>query len=180
MSTASAGERRLLAQDEYEPVMRSHYPALGGFARAELVHLARWLRERRNRVRDVVRARRRAHRARVPAAGAAPLAPDEGRGLSAKKQVFARALKRVNARLARLPAAEKRERSLAWMRGALERKGNAPVHHPQPGRTAGGGMQSLENTADMVQVEPGRVGEVSQAVRNAQARRDDARARAGA
>lgn len=51
MSIGSAGERRLLAKDEYEPVTRSHSPELRGLDRAELVQLARWLRERRNRAR---------------------------------------------------------------------------------------------------------------------------------
>jgi hypothetical protein len=179
MDIGVAAERRLLAEDEYEPVARSHYPALGGLAREELVQLARWLRERRNRTRDIVRERRRAHRGRVPPPGAAPEVPSERRGLPAKKQVFARALRRVNERIGRLLAAEARERNVARLRAALERRRDAPVHHPDPGRTAGQGMRPEENPTDMAQVEPGQIGQVSQAVRDAQARRDDAQARGG-
>ena len=45
MSASIADERRLLAADEYEPVVRSHYPALSGLNREELVDLVRWLRQ---------------------------------------------------------------------------------------------------------------------------------------
>ena len=51
MSTSIADERRLLANEEYEPVARSHYPALAGLKREELVELVRWLRERRGKFR---------------------------------------------------------------------------------------------------------------------------------
>ena len=51
MSTSIADERRLLAADEYEPVARSHYPALAGLEREELVELVRWLRDQRGKFR---------------------------------------------------------------------------------------------------------------------------------
>jgi len=41
MSTSIADERRLLANEEYEPVARSHYPALADLKREELVELVR-------------------------------------------------------------------------------------------------------------------------------------------
>ena len=37
MSTSIADERRLLAAEEYEPVARSHYPALAGLGRDEVL-----------------------------------------------------------------------------------------------------------------------------------------------
>lgn len=176
MGIGIAAERRLLAEDERESVARSHYPAVRDLAREELVQLVRWLRERRNRARDIVRERRRGHRDMVPPPGAALAVPNERRGLPAKKQVFAQALKRVNSRIKRLLAAEARERNTACLRDALERRRAAPVHHPESGWTAGRGMRPEENPTDRTQVEPGQIGQVSQAVRDAQARRDDARA----
>jgi hypothetical protein len=179
MGVEIAAERRLLSQEEYEPVARSHYPAVGELARDELVQLARWLRSRRNRARDIVRQRRRLRQGKATPRGATPELPSE-RGLSAKKQVFARALKRVNSRIELFRAEERRIRNVARLREALERKRNAPVHHPAPGWTAGEGMRPQENPANTVQVDPREVGRVSQFVRDAQARRDDARARSGA
>ena len=175
MGVEITAERRLLSEAEYGPVARSHYPAVRGLARDELVQLAHWLRSRRNRARDIVRERRRIRQGKAPPRGATPEPPSE-RGISAKKQVFARALKRVNDRIELFRAEERRTRNIARLREALERKRNAPVHHPAPGRTAGQGMRPQENPSETVQVDPREVGRVSQFVRNAQARRDAARA----
>ncbi len=103
MNIALASERRLLAQNEFEPVVRSHYPLIEDLSHQELVDLARWLRHRRNRSRDIVRDRRRVARGKATSRGTA-----SERGLSAKKQVFASALKRVNGRLERMRAATQR------------------------------------------------------------------------
>ncbi|MBX9698660.1 MAG: hypothetical protein K2X74_04445, partial [Acetobacteraceae bacterium] len=59
---AFAAERRLLAEDELEPIQRSHFPLLEGLDQAALLDLARWLRDRRDRARDLVRDRRRVGR----------------------------------------------------------------------------------------------------------------------
>lgn len=171
MGVEIAAERKLLTEDEYDPVARSHHPAVQGLARDELVELARWLRSRRARARDIVRERRRVRRGKAEPRGAAAEPPSE-RGLSAKKQVFARALRRVNGRIERLRAEEKRERAVANLREALERKRAAPVHHPSPGRTADEGMRPKDNQEPTVQADPREIGRVSQFVRDAQARRD--------
>ena len=88
-------ERRLLAEDELDPIRRSHYPALEEWTHSELVELARFLRARRDRARDLIRDLRRASRGK----GGVGEGPSSERGLAAKKQVYARALKRVNARI---------------------------------------------------------------------------------
>ncbi len=103
MSISLASERRLLAQDEFEPVLRSHYPLIEDLSPQELVALAKWLRDRRSRSRDIVRDRRRVARGKAQSRGTANETASE-RGLSAKKRVFASALKRVNSRLARMRA----------------------------------------------------------------------------
>ena len=171
MGVEIAAERKLLSEDEYGPVARSHHPAVQGLARDELVELARWLRSRRARMRDTVRERRRIRRGKAEPRGAAAEPPSE-RGLAAKKQVFARALRRVNGRIELLRAGEKRERAVANLREALERKRAAPVHHPGPGRTAGGGMRPKDSQEPTVRADPREIGRVSQFVRDAQARRD--------
>jgi hypothetical protein len=106
MGIPIAAERRLLSEDELEPVARSHYPELESLSRDQLIELARWLRSRRARARDLVRHHRRESRGKAESRNPAAGFPSE-RGLAAKKQVFAHSLRRVNARLNHLLADEK-------------------------------------------------------------------------
>jgi hypothetical protein len=69
----------------------------------ELVELARWLRSQRVRARDIIRDRRRVRRGKADPRSVTEETSSE-RGLAAKKQVFAHALKRVNTRLHQLSA----------------------------------------------------------------------------
>ena len=135
MSIAFATERRRLAEDELEPIRRSHFPLLQELPRGEAQGLARWLRARRGRARDLVREHRRSARGKAARAAAPPPLPDADRGLAAKKQVFAGALKRLNARLDALLAAERRDRNLARFREALARRGAETPAHPAAGPT---------------------------------------------
>ncbi len=172
MSTSIADERRLLTAGEYQPVARSHYPALLGVPRGELPELARWLREQRAKMRGMVEHRRRVRRGKADPRNATVETSSE-RGIAAKKQVFARALKRVNARLALLRAEERRAEIRGRLDAALERRRTARVHHPSSGRRAGKGMLPNENPKGADVLEPTTVGRVSQAVRRSQARRDN-------
>ena len=104
MSTSIADERRLLSADEYEPIARSHYPDLTSLPREELLELVRWLREQRRKFKGQIHHRIR--RGKAAAARDAAEKPASERGLAAKKQVFARALKRANAHLDRVLTAE--------------------------------------------------------------------------
>jgi hypothetical protein len=171
MSTSIADERRLLAADEYEPIARSHYPSLASLQREELLDLVRWLRDQRGRFKGQIR--RRVRRAKADVRNEATEKPASERGFAAKKQVFARALKRVNNQLDRVLAADKRAAMLAGMQAALERKRRAPRHHPSSGRRARGGVQPIENPKGDDIVQPSTIGSISQAGRVAQARRDN-------
>lgn len=171
MSVAYASERRLLAEEEIEPIQRSHFPLLEGLSREELLDLARWLRSRRARARDLLRDRRRVSRGKAEPRGAPP-APGGERGLAAKKQVFSRALKRVNARLGAVLAEERRARRLAALRAAVERRRGEAPQHPGAGRTPRRGPPSLPSRAPRPTIHGARIGSVSQAGRVAQARRD--------
>jgi hypothetical protein len=102
MSTSIADERRLLAGSEYDAVAKSHYPALLEVPREELVPLARWLRDQRSKHRGAVAHRRRVRGGKAEPRTAAEAEPAGERGHAAKKQVFSRALKRVNARIGAL------------------------------------------------------------------------------
>ncbi|MFO1146527.1 MAG: hypothetical protein U1E33_08295 [Rhodospirillales bacterium] len=130
MGASIASERRLLSEDEYKAVVRSHFPQLNGVPRDELIDLARWLRSQRNRVRDIIHQHRRVRRGKAETRGAGTDTPSE-RGIAAKKQIFSRALRRVNGRLDLHRAATKREQAVANLRRAVARKASRPVH---PGR----------------------------------------------
>jgi hypothetical protein len=108
MGIPIAAERRLLSEDELGPVARSHYPELESLSRDQLIDLARWLRSRRARARDIVRHRHRVRRGKADPRNPAAAEPPSERGLAAKKQVFSHSLRRVNARLHHLLADEKR------------------------------------------------------------------------
>jgi hypothetical protein len=171
MGVEFAAERRLLSEEEFAPVVTSHYPELAALSHEDLVGLARWLRGQHARARDIIRGRRRVHRGKADARGtAAETASD--RGLTEKKQVFARGLKRVNARLAVLRAEAKREAASAALREALARRKAAAPHHPSAGATPAAGASARPNAKRRGIITGGRVGSVSQAGRNAQAARD--------
>jgi hypothetical protein len=171
MSIALASERRLLAQDEFEPLVRSHYPLIEELSHQDLVDLAKWLRDRRGRSRDIVRHRRRVARGKAEPRGTANETASE-RGLSAKKRVFASALKRVNGRLARMRAAAQRAELEARLQAALGRKRAAIPHHPQSGANANTGIPARRSDRRRKVLQAARIGRVSQAVRDAQAVRD--------
>jgi hypothetical protein len=171
MGVAFVAERKLLADDEYDPIVRSHYPALEQIPQAELVDLARWLRSQRSKAKDILRHRRRVRRGKANPRNTAAETASE-RGIMAKKQVFARALKRVNARLGRLYDQERHAQIRAALDAALARKRDAPVDRPSGGRTAGAGMRPIPSRKGIRVVEPSAVGRVSQSVRDSQARRD--------
>lgn len=170
MGVAYATERGLLAEDEIGPIERSHFPQLEAESREGLGELARWLRDRRARARDIIHDRRRARRGKGEARGTDGAASE--RGLQAKKQVYARALKRVNARIEALAAERKRAERLAKLHAALDRVQSTPAPHPQGGATRARGMVPVPSRKARQTINPGRIGSTSQQGRDAQGRRD--------
>ncbi|MBD0275772.1 MAG: hypothetical protein ICV73_28075, partial [Acetobacteraceae bacterium] len=144
MGVPIAAERRMLTEAEFEAVARTHYPAICGSPKEELLDLARPLREYHGKARDIARHRRRERRGKAEPRGATP-APSEA-GLSMKKQVFASALKRVNREIGRLERVNRRPSLAESARRALEMKRAGRVrHHPSAGRTASLGMRPAPN-----------------------------------
>jgi hypothetical protein len=171
MGVAYSAERGLLAEDEVEPIERSHLPLLEAQPRAALLELARWLRARRARARDILYDRRRLRRGKGEPRGTAAEQASE-RGLAAKKQIYARALKRVNARIEALDDAARRAEALTRLRAALARVQGERAPHPGAGATARRGMRAAENRKHRPTIHPARIGSTSQAGKAAQARRD--------
>jgi hypothetical protein len=167
MGVEFSAERRLLAEDELDPVRLSHYPDLEALEHKELLDLARLLRERRDRARDLIKDLRRARRGK---GGSADGRTSE-RGLTAKKQVYARAAKRVNARIEQNLAEMKRQRALATMHAALGRLRAAEISRSGVG-VGHAGMPPRPNRKPRPIILGGRIGSVSQAGRVAQATRD--------
>jgi hypothetical protein len=131
----------------------------------------RWLRDQRGKFRGQIQHCHRVRRGKAEARNAAAEQASE-RGVAAKKQVFARALKRLNGRLDSVLASEKRAAMRAGMHAALERKRGAPVHHPSSGRRARIGATPIENPKGADIVQPSAIGSISQAGRVFRARRD--------
>ncbi|MCU0887531.1 MAG: hypothetical protein MUF65_04020 [Rubritepida sp.] len=171
MGVAYIAERGLLAEDELAMVERSHYPALEGLDLEATQELAKWLRARRARARDIIHDRTRARRGKGALRGAVS-DPGTAHNLADKKQVFARALKRVNARLDALTGEARRAHNAARLKQALARKQAAAASHPDAGASAARGMTPRSAPKRPGIVQGGRVGSVSQANKRRQAARD--------
>jgi len=174
MGVEFLAERGLLSEDEAAVVANSHYPALAGLDGPALRDLAKLLRNRRARARDILHNQRRAKRGKAKGdARDVPNEPGQGPGLPDKKQVFARALKRVNARIATLLAEAKRAEAVERMRAALARVQAQRADAPAAGVTASSGMVAKPRRAARPGiVQGGRVGSTSQANKRRQAKRD--------
>jgi hypothetical protein len=160
MGLALKSELGLLGEDEREPVARSHHPVLASLPGKDVLELARWLRARRDRARGLIRHTARVRRGKAEPRRAPP-EPHAERGLSAKKQVFSRALRRVNARLDTLAAEARRARALADLHVALRAGRGVVPHHPEPGWTAGRGTRPKAGGPHRrTRVDPRQVGSV--------------------
>lgn len=167
MATSIAAERRLLG-DDFALIANSHHPALAALPAADAVALARLLREHRDRLRGLVHANRRARRGKGEARATAGHDP----ALLRRKQVFAAALKRVNARIEALHGQARRAYHAAALKDALARRRATTAHHPDGGDSASAGMRPKTSGKRRTRMDPRSIGSISQANRNAQARRD--------
>jgi hypothetical protein len=173
MATATATEKRVLTATEFDRVEQSYAPALNALKRKELVSLVGWLRRQNAKWRGQER-RGVARGGRAAAAKIAAAGPVSRPGQAAKRKSFADALKRATARLDRLVAEEKRAAMARSAAAALARKRATPAaKHPSGGRRSGKGPQPIENPKTRPIVKGSKIGSISQATRNAQARRDN-------
>lgn len=170
MALSRKDEARLLNKDELELVEKSHHPALSELSDKELADTARLIRERRNRASDIARRQRREMRGKAGARGAKPAA--DNLGSKEKSAALAQALKRINSETTRRQSKSGREATRAGMKRALEMKQAAsPAARPKS-KTADKGMKKNESGKRDQTLNPAKVGRVSQAGKNAQAKRD--------
>lgn len=169
----SAGEHaRLLTVSELEAVNLTQDPTIAQLPREELQRLSRYLKEARDRARDIARQQRREIRGKSEPRGATPAR--DNTGTVAKEHVLAQALKRVTQRLRQRDPTE--SASPLQTTAVTKPSGGPPA--PGTGRKTGQRSTSVKESrakaskAPTVRMDPREVGRVSKAVKSAQARRD--------
>lgn len=171
MSVPCKFERSLLSHDEYEAVRVTHHPAIYDLDGTQLRATKLRLRTMRDKERTLARQKRREMRGKAEARGGS--FPGTAERPSRRKQVFASALKRVNKEISRLRRLEARVAHVEAAHRALALRGAAKfIRHPATGDTAGEGMQPLPSRRRRTKVPPAKIGSISQATKDAQARRD--------
>jgi hypothetical protein len=163
-------EERFLSQDERDLVARSHQPEIAALSDADLASLRKLLRERRDRATDIARRQRRELRGKARPQGADPARDDTGSKL--KQSLLAQAMKRLNSEATRRRKKAARGELAANMRRALAMKQAAARPSRPKSRTAGKGMKSRPSGKSEQIADPREAGRVSQAGKQAQARRD--------
>jgi len=168
MSINNRREMSLLNHDEGELVRASHHPALAALDQKDLAETRTRLRTLRDKERTLARQKVRESRGKAEARGSGTAEHRQER-----KQVFASALRRVNRQATRLRSEESRAAHIEASKKALAmRRANVTKHHPDAGMTASEGMQALGSKKTQSKLAPANVGSVSQATKNAQAKRD--------
>src|SRR5215510_15612748 len=171
MSIPCKFERSVLSYDEHEIVLRSHHPGIYDAGLDGLKALRQRLRDMRDKERTLAREKRRQARGKeTPRGGSFPGTAEHP---LRRKQVFAAALKRVNREIDRMRKLEAQTAHIEAARRALamRRAAQFPTRPPTDD-TPSEGMRALPSRRRHTRVPPARIGSVSQATRNAQARRD--------
>lgn len=141
MSLSTKQLERVLDKDEWDLVARTRSRAIGDVPDTDLRDLAKNLRDRRDKARDVARRQRREFRGKVAPQGAD--AASDNTGTKAKADALTVALKRVGAeqtrRTEKLRAPS--QRSLARKALALKQRQQAALRPKS--RTADAGMKSV-------------------------------------
>lgn len=172
MSVSRADERSVLSHEQLELVGRSHHPAIYGIDAKSLQSLQTQLRNERDKVRTQVRQKIREGRGKSEARGKS--FPGNTEQPLKRKQALANALKRVNKELERVRKLEARNAHVDAARRALELRRNAKFHPTQmTDKTPNAGMTAQPSMKRRRIIPGSQVGSVSQATKNAQAKKDN-------
>jgi hypothetical protein len=171
MSVPCKFERSLLSHEEYEAIRLTHHPAIYDVEVVELEAMRPRLRKMRDKERTLGRHKRREGRGKAEPRGAS--FPGIAEHASERKQIFAAALKRVNAELGRLHNLAARTANVEAARKALalHRAANFTTY-PAAGATANEGMVPKASPRRRKIMTGAKIGRVSQSTRVAQAVRD--------
>ena len=168
MSINNRRELSLLNHEEGELIRASHHPAIAGLDAKDLAETRKRLRAMRDKERTLARQRVRTVRGKGE-----PRGSGTAEHLQERKQVFASALRRVNKQAHRMAVEEARAAHIEASKKALAmRRAQGATSRPSSGKTASAGMNPVTNAKTRSKVAPAKVGSVSQANKNAQARRD--------
>lgn len=146
MSLSTKQLERVLDKDEWDLVARTRSRAIGDVPDTDLRDLAKNLRDRRDKARDVARRQRREFRGKVAPQGAD--AASDNTGTKAKADALTVALKRIGAEQTRRTEKLRQpsQRSLARKALALKQRQqsaqNPKLQRPKS-RTADQGMKSV-------------------------------------
>lgn len=153
MAITKREEKRLLTDDEFETVSRTHYPNICDLDRKALTEHQKRLRELRDKARANARQQRREVRGKSLPKGALPASDNSGS--ARKEQVFVGAIKRVNREISRFQKAEGRESQRDIMLRALEQKRAARKrNHPQAEPTGRAHMSATPDPGKHPKVDP--------------------------
>lgn len=168
MSINNRRELSLLNHDEGEIIRASHHPAIAQMDAKSLAETRKRLRDLRDKERTLARQKVREVRGKGE-----PRGGGTAEHLQERKQVFASALRRVNKQAERVRIEEARAAHIESSKKALAmRRAAGGSARPAPGKTASGGMNPVESAKIASKVPQAKVGSVSQATKNAQAKRD--------
>lgn len=171
MSMPCKSERSLLSHEEFETIRATHHPAIYELDAKALQTLQVRLREQLGKARTLARQKRREIRGKSEPRGKS--FPGTAEQPLKRKQIFAKAIKRINKELDRLRTLEARTAHVEAARRALAlHRAEKFVHHPTAGRTESEGMQPLASTRRRAVVSRSKIGSISQATKVAQAIRD--------
>lgn len=169
MSINNRRELSLLNHEEGELVRASHHPAIAQLDSKDLAETRKRLRDMRDKERTLARQKVRQVRGKGE-----PRGSGTAEHLQERKQVFASALKRVNKQAHRMAVEDARAAHIEASKKALAmRRAAGASSHPAPGKTAGEGMNPVASKKALSKVAPAKIGSVSQATKNAQAKRDN-------
>lgn len=169
MSINNRRELSLLNHEEGEIVRASHHPAIAELDSKGLAETRKRLRDMRDKERTLARQKVRQVRGKGE-----PRGSGTAEHLQERKQVFASALKRVNKQAHRMAVEEARAAHIEASKKALAmRRAAGASSHPAPGMTASEGMNPVASKKALSKVAPAKIGSVSQATKNAQAKRDN-------
>ncbi len=171
MSVPCKFERSLLSHEENETIRLTHHPAIYEVEVVELEAMRPRLRQMRDKERTLGQHKRRETRGKAEPRGAS--FPGTATHASHRKQVFAAALKRVNAELRRLHNLAARTANVEAARKALALHRSADFRtYPPAGATADEGMVAKPSQRRRKIIAGATIGRVSQATKVAQAARD--------
>jgi hypothetical protein len=170
MAISCKSESKLLSHEELQTVRGTHHPAIYESDLKERRAIQGRLRTERAKLRTLINRSRRVQKGKPDPRD--DNTPPNGEHLQKRKQVFAKALRRVNNEIKRLQKvhantmlAEAAHRALASRRAKF-------VAAPSAGRTASEGMPSNPSTRRRKTISRSKIGSVSQATKVAQAVRD--------